>query len=160
MYCTVNLILATVLIHSVDLHSWGWWWLLFKNVSPILEYSLFKISQSKKNQVIIMIAGGGTVGLAEGIIDLFCHFLLDTFNKKYIDYETFKKYFLTFGRKVMTLYFWFRMTFGGNFWTQSRPIQTVRDWNSFFRQHHFQNMLQLLWFLKCRKIRLNVIIEK
>ena len=43
---------------------------------------------------------------------------------------------LTRGMKVMTLYFWFRMTLGGNFCTVSLPTQTVRAENSLRRQQH------------------------
>ncbi len=63
------------------------------------------------------------------------------------DVSTF--YELTTGIKEMMLYFWLRITLGGNFWLDSRPTKTVLAASSFLRQHNLQNMLQhLKWECK------------
>ena len=56
---------------------------------------------------------------------------------------------LTIGIKENRLYFWLRITFGGNFWVDdSRPIQIVLEDNSFSRQqkqffHIFEQKLEI-----------------
>lgn len=51
------------------------------------------------------------------------------------------QWLLTKGRKVMKLYFWFRITFAGNFSGLGRPITIVRARNS----RSLQNLRQTHW---------------
>lgn len=48
------------------------------------------------------------------------------------------------GMKVKTLYFWFLMTFVGNFCRQSRPSHTVLEAGSLWRQQRDHAILQQL----------------
>ena len=51
---------------------------------------------------------------------------------------------LTTGMNVNVLYFWFLMTFAGNFWTCSLPIQTVLEEYSLVPQHQLHSLEQHL----------------
>jgi hypothetical protein len=52
--------------------------------------------------------------------------------------------FCTSGKKDITLYFWFLMTFAGYFSVASRPMVMVRDFNSFCRLHRIHSHWQHL----------------